>query len=204
MNAREYAMNKSNRARCGALALILASTVCAATTPVRMDLPQLVRAADLIVDGTVASAETLWIGNEIYTRYTVQIAETLHGEVRDTVPVLVMGGIDFNRPHPIGMAVAGAPTFQPQERVLLLLQRGATPALGRDFLVAGFNQGRFTLAGSRTAVPTAAATSFGTARASAQALEPAAARELKARVRELIHTSDAENRAPRALQERRP
>jgi hypothetical protein len=202
MNAREYAMNKSNRARCGAVGLILATSIGQATTPVRMDLPQMVRAADLIVEGTVAGAETLWIGNEIYTRYTVQVGETLLGEARATVPVLVMGGIDFNRLHPIGMAVAGSPTFEAQERVVLLLQRGPTPAFARDFLVTGFNQGRFTIAGSKAGAPQAAAATLGVARSAAPVQE--ATSKLREQLRELIRTRDAPPATSRSLPELRP
>jgi hypothetical protein len=74
------------------------------------------------------------------------------------VQVLVMGGVDRSRPLPIGMAVAGAPTFVASERTVLLLAPTGRPT-GGDFQIVGFNQGRFTVVGGR--VPVAGAPTSG-------------------------------------------
>jgi hypothetical protein len=140
------------------LALLVATADAGATTIIRIDLPQMVAASDRIVVGTVSGAETVWIGRSIYTRYTVAVEETLHGEPAATVRVLVPGGIDRSRPIPIGMAVAGAPTFVAAERAVLMLAPTSVPT-GGDLQIVGFNQGRFTVVGGR--VPLAGAPAAG-------------------------------------------
>jgi hypothetical protein len=139
------------------LALLIATDARAATV-VKVDLPQMVAASDRIVVGTVTAAESVWIGRSLYTRYTVAVEETLHGEAAASVRVLVPGGVDRNRALPIGMAVAGAPTFVKSERAVLLLAPTGVPT-GGDLQIVGFNQGRFTVTGGR--VPLGAAASAG-------------------------------------------
>jgi hypothetical protein len=127
------------------------SGISQATTIMRLDLPQMVRAADAIVVGQVVAAHPQWMRGLLFTRYTLAVEETLLGDGRQTVQVLAPGGIDRSRRVPIGMAVAGAPTFVAQERALLLLT--AVPDSPGDFALVGFNQGRFTVADGQVKAP---------------------------------------------------
>ena len=139
-----------------AVVTLLATSPVWATTVIRLTLPEMVQESELIVVGTVVGAESVWIGRELYTRYTVEVEETMHGEGHGTVPVLVAGGVDRSRRIPIGMAVAGAPTFLSRERAVLLLDQIEPGSSTSDFRIVGFNQGRFTVNGERTQSPEAA------------------------------------------------
>jgi hypothetical protein len=121
-----------------------------ATTIVRLDLADMVSAASRIVVGTIAGAESVWVGRELFTRYTVTVEEALLGD-GGTVTVLVPGGVDRTRRVPIGMAVAGAPALVSGERAVLLLAPIDHPAVRGDLQIVGFNQGRFPIVEGRVA-----------------------------------------------------
>jgi hypothetical protein len=151
-----------------------------ATTVVRLGLEEMVGASAQIVVGTVSAAETVWVGRQIFTRYTVSVEETLLGDGRSTVSVLVPGGIDRTRRVPIGMAVAGAPALTNGERAVLLLAPIDHPAVRGDLQIVGFNQGRFPIVDGRVATTTITP---GATRRTAAA-EPLAA--LRTRLRGLV------------------
>jgi hypothetical protein len=167
-----------------------------ATTIARLDLPQMVRAADAIVVGRVVAADPHWMGGVLFTRYTLAVEETLLGEGRQAVHVLAPGGIDRGRRVPIGMAVAGAPTFVANERALLLLT--AMPDSPGDFALVGFNQGRFTVADGQVQPP--ATTGAAGPRRDASS-EPLAT--LKRRVRTLVQERGSQPAAQPAPRPRR-
>lgn len=152
-----------------------------ATTVVKLELTDMVNAASHIVVGTVTGGESVWVGRELFTRYTVTVEETLLGDGQSTVSVLVPGGIDRTRRVPIGMAVEGAPTLVSGQRALLLLAPIDHPAVHGDLQIVGFNQGRFPIVEER--VDTTAAARRGTSR-EAVGNEPLAA--LKARLQNLV------------------
>jgi hypothetical protein len=152
-----------------------------ATTVIRLELAEMVNASARIVVGTVSGAETVWVGRELFTRYTVSVEETLLGDGQATVSVLVPGGVDRSRRVPIGMAIAGAPAFVSGERAVLLLAPIDHPALRGDLQIVGFNQGRFPIVDGRVA--TTPRTPTARARTSAAA-EPLAA--LRTRLRGLV------------------
>jgi hypothetical protein len=129
------------------LGLLLHATA-GATVVTRLDLPQMVQAADRIVVGSVEGAESVWIGRMLFTRYTVRVEETLYGEAAPAVSVLVPGGVDRSRPIPLGVAISGAPALFRTERAVLLLEAARS---GSDLQIVGFNQGRFTVIGDRVA-----------------------------------------------------
>lgn len=124
-----------------------------ATTTSRLSLQEMVEASDTIVIGRAVGAESVWVGKTLYTRYRVAVDETLHGDAGIEVAVVVPGGIDTTRTHPIAVVVPDAPVMQRDEPVALLLARSnALP--GGAFAIVGFNQGRIRLAAANTA-PTA-------------------------------------------------
>jgi hypothetical protein len=115
-----------------------------ATTVVRLDMAEMVQRADAIVIGHARSAESVWVGRELYTRYRVEVQEQLFGAAATEVHVVVPGGIDRNRPRPIAVTIEDAPMLRSDEHVALLLKRGS--ALGAaDYTIVGFNQGRIAL-----------------------------------------------------------
>jgi hypothetical protein len=152
------------------LGLLMQATT-GATVVTRLDLPQMVQAADRIVVGAVEGAESVWVGRMLYTRYTVRVEETLYGEAAPSVAVLVPGGVDRSRALPLGVAIAGAPTLRLDERAVLLLK---ATRFGGDQQIVGFNQGRFTITGDRVtagaAVSVRRTQSLGSLRASLRAL----------------------------------
>jgi hypothetical protein len=118
--------------------------IAGATTVAKMDLAEMVQRADAIVIGHARSAEAVWVGRELYTRYRIQVQEQLLGAATTEVHVVVPGGVDRNRPRPIAVTIADAPMLGSDEHVALLLKRGS--ALGAaDYTIVGFNQGRIGL-----------------------------------------------------------
>jgi len=130
-----------------------------ATTVVKLDMAEMVQRADAIVIGKARSAESVWVGRELYTRYRIEVQEQLLGAAATEVNVVVPGGVDRNRPRPIAVTIADAPLLRSDEHVALLLKRGS--ALGAaDYTIVGFNQGRIGLdrpAGRADAAPGAIA-----------------------------------------------
>jgi hypothetical protein len=159
----------------------LLAAEASATTVIRLELPEMVDASARIVVGTVSGSETVWVGRELFTRYTVAVEETLLGDGQSTVSVLVPGGIDRSRRVPIGMAVAGAPAMMTGERAVLLLAPIDHPAVRGDLQIVGFNQGRFPVVNGR--VTAAQATAGATSRTAASA-EPLSA--LRTRLHGLV------------------
>jgi hypothetical protein len=146
------------------------TSTAGATTVVKLDLAEMVQRADTIVVGRARSAESVWLGRELYTRYRIEVQEQLLGAAATEVHVVVPGGVDRNRPRPIAVTVADAPMLRSDEHVALLLTRGS--ALGAaHYTIVGFNQGVIGLdrrAGRADAARSAIA---GDAVASAQRIE---------------------------------
>jgi hypothetical protein len=72
------------------------------------------------------------------------VQETLLGAPTHEVTVVVEGGVDMNRKHPIAMSVPDAPMLHRDEHVALLLKRGGV--LGdAAYNIVGFNQGRINV-----------------------------------------------------------
>jgi hypothetical protein len=180
-------LKKENTMRITRLAVLAAGFVwllaleARATTVIRLELAEMVNASARIVVGTVSGSETVWVGRELFTRYTVAVEETLLGDGQSTVSVLVPGGIDRSRRVPIGMAVAGAPALLSGERAVLLLAPIDHPAVRGDLQIVGFNQGRFSIVEGRVAAATDTA---GATRRTTAAAEPLAA--LRTRLQGLV------------------
>lgn len=141
------------------LAITLATAV-SATTIQKLDDRQMVNASDLVIVGQCVEMKSEWIGRTLVTRYTFEVDEVWSGNAGGQVDVIVPGGADANRKFPVATVYPGAPIFMPNERAVLLL--GQTAGLtASDYSVVGFNQGRFTVSGGRTAAKSSAATAPG-------------------------------------------
>jgi hypothetical protein len=123
---------------CFALALALSATFAAptrATTLMRMNLAQLVRASQEIVRARCVANATAWDAAEIWTFTTFDVEETWRGSSRGRITVRLLGG----RTATITSTVSGVPRFHVGEEVVLFLERST----GGDFSVVSWEQGTF-------------------------------------------------------------
>lgn len=110
-----------------------------ATTMVKLDVPALAKAADLIVRGKVAKVESRWSGDHrtIFTETQLEVVETLKGAATKTVVVRQPGG----EVGDIGQRVSGVARFSSGEEVVVFLE--SRP--GNFYLVSGMSQGKFSV-----------------------------------------------------------
>jgi hypothetical protein len=116
-----------------------ASGQCA--TALRLDLPALMDAANLVVRGTVDHASCrLTDTGRIVTDTVVRVDEALAGDAGgDTVVVTTLGGVIGDR----GQRVSGSPMLQAGDEVVLFLRRpGPVSSVSRTSVV-GLAQGAF-------------------------------------------------------------
>jgi hypothetical protein len=115
-----------------------------------MDLPEITARAELVVLGTVESAESGWSddGRIIVTRTTFSVERVLKGGPRVRVVVETAGGMVGD----LAMVASGAPVFRAGERVLLFLEPSGGPQAGAAggagagrHGVVGWNLGRMTV-----------------------------------------------------------
>lgn len=116
---------------------LLIGLPAAATTMLRIDLPELAQTADTVVHGTVRRMESRWSGDRsrIVTDVEIQVTETLKGQAGSTVLVVQPGG----RVGDIGQIVHGLASFAEGEEVVVFLERRGTSA----FRVTGMAQGKY-------------------------------------------------------------
>lgn len=116
---------------------LLLGLPAAATTMLRIDLPELAQTADTVVHGTVRRMESRWSGDHrrIVTDVEIQVTETLKGQAGSTVLVVQPGG----RVGDIGQIVHGLASFTEGEEVVVFLERRGTSA----FRVTGMAQGKY-------------------------------------------------------------
>ncbi len=112
-----------------------------AGTAVRMDVPDLARHADLILEANVLSARSFETEEgRIETEFLLEVERTLAGVDLPVRAVRMPGGI---LPDGRGMMLAGMPHMAPGERALLFL--GSPGATGVRMPV-GLAQGKFQVA----------------------------------------------------------
>jgi hypothetical protein len=126
--------------------LVAAAAVPAvwATTAVERTESDMVQESALIVTGHCTHQRSQWVGRALVTLATIQVTEALKGEPGSTVTVVLPGGADSNRKIPVAMSYPAAPQIYQQEDVLLFLVPEDLVAGG--YAIAGFSQGKFTLA----------------------------------------------------------
>lgn len=122
-----------------------------AGTALRMDVPDLVEAADLVLEGRVLEARAVETpGGLIETEYRVLVDRTWRGEPLAVRTLRLPGGLlDDGR----GMLLSGVPRLAPGEDALLFLTGAGERGLR---LPVGLSQGRYRvvtrLDGTRVAV----------------------------------------------------
>lgn len=111
----------------------------AAGTAVRMDVPELVHNAELIIEGRVLSSLALHAGHRIETEYIVEVRRTFLGEDLLHRAVRLPGGVLEDGS---GMLLCGMPRIGVGENVLLFLtEEGATGVR----MPIGLAQGKYTI-----------------------------------------------------------
>jgi hypothetical protein len=130
-----------------ALALVAASSAAIypparATTLKRMSVPDLSRAAHVVVRARSVTSSTRWDAGEIWTFTTFDVEETWKGFAPAQITVRLLGGSAGN----FTSTVSGVPRFAPGEELILFLER--TPA--QDFSIVSWMQGTFRIAHNRT------------------------------------------------------
>jgi hypothetical protein len=118
-------------------AVLLIGVPAAATTMLRINLPELSQKADTIVHGTVRRMESRWSGDRrrIVTDVEIEVTETLKGQAGSTVLLIQPGG----QVGDIGQMVHGLATFTPGEEVVVFLDRHGANA----FRVTAMAQGKY-------------------------------------------------------------
>jgi len=134
-------------ARAAVLSLLAAAVALPAawgTTAVERTESDMIQESALIVTGHCTQLQSQWVGRTLVTLATVQVTEALKGSPGSTVTVVLPGGVDSNRKIPVAMSYPAAPQIYHQENVLLFLVPEDLVANG--YAIAGFSQGKFTLA----------------------------------------------------------
>lgn len=72
-------------------------------------LERMVEASDAIVLGEVTDARAAMLGREVVTLFTVEVDETLKGEPRDAMTLMLPGGMVPRAPVPIARVAADVP-----------------------------------------------------------------------------------------------
>lgn len=112
-----------------------------AGTAVRMDVAELARHADLIVEANILSARSFETDEgRIETEFILAVERTLAGADQPLRAVRMPGGI---LPDGRGMMLAGMPHMAPGERTLLFL---AAPSTTGVRMPVGLAQGKFQVA----------------------------------------------------------
>jgi hypothetical protein len=123
------------------LATLIVS-IASADVSVRLSNQQLVEESSAIVIGRAIGSASRWIERTLVTAVTVEIAETLKGDVAGELEVLLPGGVDASRRIKVGMTYPGAPRMQIEEDVFLFLTYDEDLA---GYIVSGYAQGKFSV-----------------------------------------------------------
>ena len=140
-------MQRTTRALTSLAAALAVATVLVApsgaTTALHLSTEDMVDVAEVIVTGRAGTSETVWVDRTLVTVVTVEVDEVLKGDAGSTVQVILPGGVDANRPVPVGVTYAGAPTLARDESVVLFLT--GQELLPQGYQIAGFSQGKLEI-----------------------------------------------------------
>lgn len=126
------------------VALVLVLAACfvlpfpaGATLVPRMNLEQMVEAADTVIHGTVVRTWSAWDSTRefIWTHYEIRLTESMLGDTLDKVVVSEPGGVVGND----SMDIVGTPRYRIAEEVVLFTTRTPIGYLR----TSGWGQGRF-------------------------------------------------------------
>lgn len=116
--------------------ILFLPAVCA-TTLARLSLDQLAAGSDAVARVRCAGAESRWENGSIWTVATLEVVETMKGNLPREIAVRLPGG----RVGHLISAVEGTPKFNPGDDAVVFLER--SPAGG--FTVAGWVEGTFRI-----------------------------------------------------------
>jgi hypothetical protein len=154
-----YAMSKMlvRSVAAATLAFALALPV-GATTYAEMTDREMTVQSDAIVVARVAQSKSQWIGKQLVTVVDMRVSETLKGDQKTTMQVVLPGGADLKRKIPVSMSYPGAPTLRQGESVVLFLNK--TSLRPGAMVISGFSQGKYNVVTDQTgeAVVTRSAT----------------------------------------------
>jgi hypothetical protein len=119
------------------LPAILFLPVLRATTLARLSLDQLAAGSDAVARGRCAGAESRWENGSIWTVATLEVVETMKGNLPREIAVRLPGG----RVGHLIATVDGVPKFKLGDEAVVFLER--SPAGG--FTVAGWVEGTFRI-----------------------------------------------------------
>jgi hypothetical protein len=116
-----------------------------AGSPTDLSTRDMALQSEMIITGRCLDTSTAWIenGRVLVTLATVAVDEVIKGTQTSTVTVVLPGGIDANRPIPVAMTYAGAPTIAPNENVFLFLT--AEERITNGYAVMGFAEGKLSI-----------------------------------------------------------
>jgi hypothetical protein len=118
------------------LSALLLTPPALATSVRRLELGEMVAAADTIVQGRVDGIRCFWQDRQIYTEVRVAVARSLKGARGDRLTFLQVGG-RVDSPVPLEMTVPGAPIYRLGEEAYFFLQ----PGRPGERIVVGLFQG---------------------------------------------------------------
>jgi hypothetical protein len=121
----------------------LGAATASATTVRALSTAEMTAGAEVIAVGRCVSLAPVWEGRVLVTRATIEVLESLKGDVSGTIEVTLPGGFDTTRRVKLAMTYPGAPTMQPGERVFLFLDRD--PVDTTALTVSGFSQGKYAI-----------------------------------------------------------
>ena len=121
------------------------------TLAVALSLDEMIDQSDVIAIGNCVDTKSVWVDGSLVTLATVAVSETLKGAGAASLTVVLPGGIDANRKHPIAMSYPGAPRLTPGEDTFLFLTADADYGMGYN--VTGFAQGKFSIVNDEDGQP---------------------------------------------------
>src|ERR1700687_5319053 len=119
------------------LSALLLLPAIRATTLARLSLDQLVAGSDAVARVRWAGAESRWENGSIWTVTTVEIVETIKGNLPGEIALRLPGG----RVGHLTATVDGAPKFNPGDEAIVFLEGSRAGG----FTVAGWAEGTFRI-----------------------------------------------------------
>ena len=119
------------------MAALLILPAIHSTTLARLSLDQLVAGSDAAARVRCVGAESRWEGGSIWTVTTLEVVETLKGNLPREITVRLPGG----RVGHLTAAVDGAPRFKTGDEAVMFLERSRAGG----FTVAGWVEGTFRI-----------------------------------------------------------
>ncbi|MBL8935314.1 MAG: matrixin family metalloprotease [Archangium sp.] len=126
------------RRRLAMMATVLVATASQATTMISLELESLIDGSDAVARVRVERTQAMWSadGSRIVTEVTLAVLDGWKGGVKQTVTVLLPGGVVGR----VGQRVEGVPRLEPGSELIVFLE-----ARGDRFVLTGLSQGVFTV-----------------------------------------------------------